>query len=82
MALEKILNRNNAFFDTYYIYDTENRKFIGIIEDHYIAVMNRYYISIKYKNNDFIPDSRQIGKPKMFDTYEEALEYIQEDYSI
>lgn len=70
----------NAYFDTYYIYDTLNHKFVGIIEDHCRGVMSRYWVGWKFANNCYIPNSHQQGKSKTCDTYEEALEYIQEDF--
>lgn len=30
---------------------------------------------------NFIPNTYQAGKTKMFNTYEEALNYIQEDFA-
>lgn len=80
--LEKRFNRGNAYFDTYYIYDNENNKFIGIIEDHCRGVLERYFVGWKFENNTYIPDTHQSCKTKSVDTYEEALIYIQEDYSL
>lgn len=80
--LRKDFNRGNAFFDTYHIFDTEQDKYIGIIEDHHRSVTEPYFIGWKFKDNHFIPNTFQTGKTKMFDTYEEALAYIQEDFEI
>ena len=78
--LKKIFNRGNAYFDTYYIRDTEKDKYIGIIEDHCRGVTKRYFVGWKFKDNNYIPNTNQSGKTKTCDTYEEALEYIQESY--
>lgn len=78
--LKKIHDRGNAYFDTYHIKDEENDKYIGIIEDHCRNVKERYFVGWKFKNNHFIPNSFQEGKTKSFDTYEEALSYIQEAF--
>lgn len=78
--LEKIRIKGNAYFDTYYIHDTEKRKYIGIIEDHCRGVRNQYFVGWKFKDNKYIPNSFQEGKSKDFDTYEEAFNYIQEEF--
>ena len=78
--LEKRYNRGNAYFDTYYIYDTEKKNFVGIIEDHCRHVAERYFVGWKFENNKYIPDSHQLGKTKTCDTYDEALSYIQEEF--
>lgn len=79
--LRQDFNRSNAFFTTYHIYDTEKNKYIGIIEDHNRGVTHQYFIGWKFENNTFIPGTFQHGKTKMFDTYAEALQYIQEDFN-
>ena len=78
--LEKRFNRGNAYFDTYHIYDTEKKCFVGIIEDHCRHVADRYFVGWKFENNRFIPNSYQFGQTKTCDTYEEALDYIQENF--
>lgn len=78
--LEKRFNRRNLYIDTYHVYDTERKEFVGVIEDHCRDVSKRYFIGWKFEDNRFIPGSFQSGKTKMCDTYEEALEYIQEPY--
>ena len=78
--LEKRFNRGNAYFDTYHIYDTEKKCFIGIIEDHCRSVVERYFVGWKFENNKFLPGACQYGETKDFDTYEEALNYIQEPF--
>ena len=78
--LEKIRNRGNAYFDTYYMYSPTERKYIGIIEDHCRGVVERYFIGCKFKDNTFLPTAHRPGKTAMFDTYEEALNYIQEEF--
>lgn len=80
--LEKRFNRGNAYFDTYYIRDTENDKFIGIIEDHCRGVKRRYFVGWKFKNNHFTMFPNECGKTKTCNTYEEALEYIQENFEL
>lgn len=82
MSLKKIFWSCNVYIDTYYIYDDENRKYVGIIQDHCRGIPNRYFVAFKYEGNEFIPNVYQPCKQKLFDTYEEALEYVQEDYSI
>ena len=82
MALKKIFRSCNVYIDTYYIYDDENRKYVGIIQDHCRGTQNRYFVAFKYEGNKFIPHVYQPCKQEFFDTYEEAIEYIQEDYSI
>ena len=78
--LEKRFNSGNAYFDTYYIRNTETDKYIGIIEDHCRGVAERYFVGWKFKDNKYIPNTHQQGKSKMFNTYEEALDYIQEEF--
>lgn len=78
--LRQDFNRQNAYFTTYHIYDTEKQKYIGIIEDHNRHVKRRYFIGWKFQNNNFIPGTFQPGKTKMLDTYDDALTYIQEDF--
>lgn len=78
--LRQDFNRRNAYFATYHIYDTENKKYIGIIEHHDRGVKTPYFVGWKFKNNKFIPGTFQSGKTKMFDTYNDALTYIQEDF--
>lgn len=79
--LRQDYNRRNAYFTTYHIYDTKKGQYIGIIEDHDRQVKTRYFIGWKFENNKFIPNTYQAGKTKMFHTYEEALNYIQEDFA-
>ena len=57
-----------------------NRKYVGIIQDHCRGIQNRYFVAFKYEGNKFIPHVYQPCKQEFFDTYEEALEYIQEDF--
>lgn len=80
--LEKIFNKGNAYFDTYYIYDNEKKLYVGIIEDHCRGVKERYFVGWKFKNNEFIPGTFQPGKTESFKKYEEALEYVKEDYEL
>lgn len=72
--------KGNAYFDTYYIRDTEHDKYIGIIEDHCRVVESRYFIGWKFKDNRFIPNTNQHGKSAFFNTYGQALNYIQEGF--
>lgn len=74
-------NRRNAYFATYYIYDTEKQKYIGIIEDHDRGVKTRYFVGWKFENNKFISNTHKCGKTKTFNTYGDALAYIQEDFN-
>lgn len=78
--LKKQFIKGNAYFDTYYIKDTTRDKYVGIIEDHCRKVNGRYFIGWKFRNNTYIPGIHQQGKSGMFDTYEEALSYIQETF--
>lgn len=77
--LQKVFIKQNPYFDTYYIKDTEKDQYVGIIECHCRHVAERYFIGWKFPNNHFIP-SVSLGKTAMFDTYEEALNYIQEPF--
>lgn len=79
--LRQDYNRHNAYFTTYHIYDTENKKYVGIIEDHARGVKQRYFVGWKFENNKFIPGTFQAGKTKTFYTYDDALKYIQEDFN-
>jgi hypothetical protein len=76
--LEKQLNHRNLYFDTYYIRDTSANKYIGIIEDHCRHVQNRYFIGWQFENNHFVPNTHGKGRSALFNTYEEALTYIQQ----
>lgn len=78
--LRKEFNRKNQFFTTYYIYDTDKQKYIGIIEDHDRGVKHRYFIGWKFQNNEFVPNTQQQGKTKTFYNYDDALTYIQGDF--
>ena len=78
--LRKDFNRGNAYFDTYHIRDTEKDKYIGIIEHHCRGVVNEYFVGWKFKDNKFIPNTFQTGKTESFDTYEDALNYIQGEF--
>lgn len=78
--LEKRYNSSNTYIDTYYIWDTEKKHFVGIIQDHPRYVTHQYFVAWKFENNRFIPNSHQLGKSKTCDTYEEALSYIQEPF--
>lgn len=78
--LRQDFNRRNAYFATYHIYDTETKKYIGIIEDHDRGVKRRYFVGWKFPNNKFVPETFQRGKTKTFYTYDDALEYIKEDF--
>ena len=72
--------KGNTYFDTYYIRDTEKDKYIGIIENHCRGVKKEYFVAWKFKDNEFIPNTFQSGKTETFDTYDEALNYIQEEF--
>lgn len=80
--LRKDFNRGNAYFDTYYIWDTEKDNYIGIIEDHCRGVKRQYFVGWKFENNTFIPNTYQHGKTKSFYTYDEALSYIQTNFEL
>lgn len=70
--------KGNAYFDTYYIRDTEKNKYIGIIENHCRGVKKPYFVGWNFKGNKFIPTwTFQPCKTETFDTYDEALNYIQ-----
>lgn len=78
--LRKDFKKGNAYFDTYYIRDTEKDKYIGIIEHHCRGVVSEYFVGWKFKDNKFIPNTHQTGKTESFDTYEDALNYIQGEF--
>ena len=80
--LRKDFNRRNPYFTSYYIFDTEKGHYIGIIEDHDRQVKHRYFIGWKFENNKFFPNSYRKGKTKMFYSYDEALQYIQEPWEV
>lgn len=80
--LEKRRHSGTAYFDSYYIYDTKNHKFVGIIEDHCRGVAQRYFVGWKFEGNQYIPNGHRQGKTKCFDSYEEALNYIQEEFEL
>lgn len=73
--LEKVRRGGNYYFDTYYIYDTEKRHYIGILEDHCRGVKHQYFVGW-YFENGFIPDGFQPGETKTFDNEQDALNYI------
>ena len=74
--LQEILMSRDTFFNTYYIYDEENRKYIGILEHHNRQVKTNYFIGWHFENEEFIPRSNQAGKTKMFYNKAEAINYI------
>lgn len=78
--LKPILNRRGLYFTTYYIHDAEAHKYVGIVEDHDTAVRQRYFIGWKFPQNTFYPNTNQRGRTKMFDTFEDAIKYTQEDF--
>ena len=79
--LKPIFNRRNTYFKTYYIYDTEADKYVGIVEDHDSGVVERYFVGWKFRDNTFTPLTNKSGKTKEFDTFEDAIKYTQEDYA-
>ncbi len=79
--LKPIFNRRNTYFKTYYIYDTDEDKYVGIVEDHDNRVVERYFVGWKFRENTFIPNTNQSGKTKEFYTFEDAINYTQEDFA-
>lgn len=73
--LEKIRRGGTPFFDTYYIYDPENHKYIGLLEDHCRGVKNRYFVGW-YFGGTYYPESRKPGKTRVFNDEKAALNYI------
>jgi hypothetical protein len=78
--LKKDYIKGNAYFDTYYVRNPETHQYVGIIEDHCRGVAARYFIGWKFKDNTYIPGTHRPAKTEMFDTYEDALQYIQEEF--
>lgn len=76
--IKKIPYHYNGYFRTFYIYDTEKGKYIGIVEDHCSQVKTQYFVGWKFENNTFYPGTHQSGKTAMFNSFEDALKYIQE----
>ena len=79
--LKAIYRSDNGFIRTYFIYNAEKHEFLGLVECHY-RCKNDYYIGWKFKDNHFIPDTHQTGKTKMCDTWDEAVDFVQEDFEI
>lgn len=67
MIIEKKYRSTTGFFDTYYIYDVENEKYIGLLEDHCRGVQERYFIGW-YFPNGYIPGRGNIGRTEFFET--------------
>ena len=67
------LNRGNAYFDTYHIYNEKDIT-MGIIEDHCRGVKERYFIGWKLDNPSKL-SGELTGKTEMFSTKEEAIIY-------
>lgn len=61
-------NRGNAYFDTYYIYNSEGC-LTGIIEDHCRGVKQQYFVGWKKMSG------HNTGETESFDTIEEAMIY-------
>ena len=74
--IKTIKRSSTPFFDTYYVYDEEHHKYIGLLEDHCRQVKSHYYIGW-YFDGTYYPESRKPGKTQMFDNMEDALFYIQ-----
>lgn len=74
--MKKIFNRSNQYFATYYIYDTEARHYVGVLEIHDRDVKRTYYVGWRFDGGVFYPGTLQPGYTKDFDTEEEAMKYI------
>lgn len=68
--------KGNAYFDTYYIRDTGRDCYVGIIEDHCRGVNSRYFVGWRFKDNHYHGFPNEAGKTAIFDTYEDAANYI------
>ena len=67
--MEKIYRQGNAYFDTYYIHTKDG--YIGILEYHCRGVKNPYFVA--WAGN---PYTCKNWKNKVFDTEEEAMDFI------
>jgi len=65
-------NRNNTYFDTYYVYDDKEHR-IGILEDHCRKVKEEYFVGWRKKG-----ESTE-WETKDFNTKEETLKYINKE---
>lgn len=77
---KKIYNKGNKYFDTYYIYDKDNNKYIGILEIHCRGVKQTYYVGWHFKNY-FYPNYQEGAETQNFNTEEEAMIYITDNYT-
>ena len=75
--MEKILNTRNQFFDTYYIYDPNSEKYLGMLEDHCRKVKSRYFVGWHFINAASFPDPYRESKAEIFETEAEAIAFIQ-----
>lgn len=66
-------NRGNAYFDTYYIYNSDGQ-LVGIIEDHCRGVKNQYFVGWRLDNPSKMY-GYNTGKTESFYTIEEAMIY-------
>jgi len=74
--LQKIRRSGTPFFDTYHIYDSEKRHYIGILEDHCRGVKSRYFVAWHFEGGIYYPGKAQPGKTKYFEDEDAALDYI------
>lgn len=74
--LEKVYRSCTPYFDTFHIYDTEKRHYIGILEDHCRGVKSRYFVGWHFDSGIFHPNTAQAGKTKSFNDEAAALAYI------
>lgn len=69
--MEKIYRKGNAYFDTYYIHTQGG--YIGKLEHHCRGLKNPYFVA--YAGDPCICKV-WVNGVKMFDTEEEALDFI------
>lgn len=69
--MEKICRQRNAYFDTYYIHTKDG--YVGKLEHHCRGVKNPYFVA--WAGNPCTTKNWE-NKVKMFDTEEEAINFI------
>lgn len=74
--LRKDYRGGNAYFDTYYIYDTEKQRCVGIVEEHCRGVREKYFVGWKFPGNHYHGFPNEAGKTATFRSYDDAVSYI------
>ena len=74
--IRKDFDGRNAFFATYYLFDTDAGHYVGILEDHDRGVRERYFVGWRFDGGKYIPGTHQAGCTRSFKNEQDAVNYI------